>query len=190
MMTTILTVLALSALHPPHEAPARNGTPQGVEYRIEVVRDYGDTPAVECYPHQLNQVFMNLVLNAAQAIKERGTITVRTRAVDGAVRIEIQDTGAGIPDEHRERIFEPGFTTKGNRVGMGLGLLTSRQIVDRHHGRIDVESQVGRGTTFAVTVPVRMPAETGEPTGERADGEPAEERTADEGTEPGPVEAR
>jgi signal transduction histidine kinase len=121
--------------------------------RIEIVRDYGHIEPFECYPNQLNQVFMNLLLNASQAIVDSGTITIRTRARDGGAVIEIEDTGAGIAAENLDRIFEPGFTTKGARVGMGLGLLISRQIVEHHGGRIDVRSQPGVGTKFTVSLP-------------------------------------
>lgn len=123
--------------------------------RIRLERDFGDLPAVECRPQRLNQVFMNLLLNACQAIPEEGTITVRTRA-DGeeAVRVEISDNGVGIPAEDLERIFEPGFTTKGKRMGMGIGLLISRQIVEEHGGRIEVRSRQGEGSVFTVVLPL------------------------------------
>lgn len=121
--------------------------------RIEIARDYGDIGAFECYPNQLNQVFMNLLLNASQAISDTGTITIRTRAREDGVLIDIEDTGAGIQPANLKRIFEPGFTTKGARVGMGLGLLISRQIVEHHGGRIDVRSEPGAGTKFTVWLP-------------------------------------
>lgn len=124
--------------------------------RIDVHRDYADLPPVECYPHQLSQVFMNLLLNAVQAIRERGAITVRTRAADHAVLVEVEDTGVGIEPGSVSQIFEPGFTTKGARVGMGLGLLIVRQVVDRHGGDISVRSVPGTGTTFTVRLPVRL----------------------------------
>ncbi|MEJ2678077.1 MAG: ATP-binding protein [Gemmatimonadota bacterium] len=125
---------------------------------IDVHRQYGELPPVECYPGQLNQVFMNLLVNAVHAMPDGGTITVRTRAEDDHVFVEIEDTGTGIAGANLKRIFEPGFTTKGSRVGMGLGLLIVRQIVDRHGGQIGVESEPGRGTTFTITLPVRLPA--------------------------------
>lgn len=129
-----------------------------IDDETEVVRDYADLPDVECRPHRLNQVFMNLLSNAAQAIDGEGAITVRTRALEEErVAVEISDTGEGIPAEHLERIFEPGFTTKGSRTGMGLGLLISRQIVHQHGGHIDVESTVGEGSTFTVTLHRRLP---------------------------------
>jgi two-component system NtrC family sensor kinase len=129
--------------------------------RIEVVREYGAPPRVECLPQQLNQVFMNLLLNASQAIPGRGTITIRTAAEGDGVRIDIEDTGTGMPESLLERIFEPGFTTKGNRVGMGLGLLITRQVVDRHGGRLSVRSVPGAGATFTVWLPSRLPARPG-----------------------------
>jgi two-component system, NtrC family, sensor kinase len=122
---------------------------------VRVTRDYGELPSVECQPQQINQVFMNLLLNAAQAVPEGGSITIRTRADADSVQVMVSDTGRGIATEHVGRIFEPGFTTKEARMGMGLGLLICRQIVDGHNGRITVESEAGSGTTFTVTLPVR-----------------------------------
>jgi two-component system, NtrC family, sensor kinase len=124
--------------------------------RITVQREYGELPRVQCYPTQINQLFMNLLLNAVQAIPDHGTITVRTYPADGAAAVEISDTGVGIPPENLERIFEPGFSTKGSRVSMGLGLLICRTIVDRHRGRLSVKSQPGDGTTFTVVLPTRL----------------------------------
>ncbi len=126
--------------------------------RIEVRREFGELPLVECYPGQLNQVFMNLLVNAVHAMPDGGVIAVRTRAEEGHVVVEVEDTGAGISRANLKRIFEPGFTTKGKRMGMGMGLLIVRQIVDRHGGHIHVESEPGRGTTFTITLPVRLPA--------------------------------
>jgi signal transduction histidine kinase len=125
--------------------------------RVTVEKDYGELPRIECYPNQLNQIWMNLLVNAAQAISGAGTVTIRTRADDHQVRVEIQDTGVGIPAENLQRIFEPGFTTKDGRIGMGLGLLIVDQIIRRHHGRITVKSQAGVGSTFTVQLPTRLP---------------------------------
>lgn len=125
--------------------------------RIRVETAHGDLPTIECYPAELNQAFMNLLLNASQAIEGEGRIEIRTSAADGAVEVEIRDTGRGIPGDHLERIFEPGFSTKGSRVGMGLGLLITRQVVDRHGGDVEVESEVGVGTAFTLRLPVRLP---------------------------------
>lgn len=160
----------------PHQA--LDDTVELVEHRlgkgVEVVKDYGDLPAVECYPAQLNQSFMNLLLNASQAVGEEGTIRIRTRGDEERVRVEVQDDGVGIPEDHLDRIFEPGFSTKGTRVGMGLGLLITRQVVERHHGEIRVESEEGEGTRFTLELPVRLPEEEGEERpgpGPAADGE-------------------
>ena len=129
--------------------------------RLRNHKDYGDLPLVECYPKQLNQAFMNLLMNAAQAIEEGdGEIFIRTVRREDEILIEIRDTGKGIPEEHIERIFEPGFTTKGVDVGTGLGLSIVHQIIERHQGRIEVESQVERGTSFKVWLPV-APKPTG-----------------------------
>lgn len=122
---------------------------------VAVVREYGDLPAVECRPQQLNQVFMNLLLNAAQATPEGGTIRIRTFAGDEHAGVEISDTGRGIEPQHLDRIFEPGFTTKDSRIGMGLGLLISQRIVEDHDGLIEVRSRPGAGTSFTVRIPLR-----------------------------------
>jgi len=127
--------------------------------RIDVLREYGDLPRVECFPNQVHQVFMNLIVNAAQAIRGRGTITIRTGAKGEEVMFEVEDTGVGIPHENLARIFDPGFSTKGSRMGMGMGLLITSQIIDRHGGRIAVESEPGRGSVFTVHLPVRLPAD-------------------------------
>lgn len=123
--------------------------------RVQVVREYGDLPQVQCRPARINQIFMNLILNAAQAIPGAGTITIRTRACHDRVEVEVEDTGVGIPEAERARIFDPGFTTRGGRVGMGLGLSICRQIVDDHGGEIEVRSEPGRGSTFLVSLPAR-----------------------------------
>lgn len=122
--------------------------------RVTVRREYGGLPGVECQPHQLNQLFMNLLLNATQAIQGAGTVTVRTRDLGDAVEVEVEDTGVGIEAEHLERIFQPGFTTKGSRIGMGLGLAICRRIAEEHEGRLRVRSEPGRGTTFTLSLPV------------------------------------
>jgi two-component system NtrC family sensor kinase len=93
-------------------------------------------------------------VNAAQAIEGQGEITIRTRALAAAVVVEIADTGCGIPAENLKRIFDPGFTTKGVGVGTGLGLAISYRIIANHQGTIEVESEVGKGTKFRITLPV------------------------------------
>lgn len=121
--------------------------------RVEVVREYGDIPHIKCYPNQLSQVFLNLLVNACHAIEERGKITIRTSSKDEFVVIEIEDTGKGISPENLDRIFQTGFTTKGPGEGTGLGLSIVQQIVDDHHGRIEVESTPGEVTTFRLFFP-------------------------------------
>ena len=124
-----------------------------LKYKATVTKEYGKLPPVLCYPQELNQVFMNILVNAAQAIKERGEIKVSTKALDDKVEIKIADTGSGIPEENLSRIFEPFFTTKDVGKGTGLGLNVAYNIIKKHNGTIDVESTIGKGTTFIVTIP-------------------------------------
>jgi signal transduction histidine kinase len=128
-----------------------------LKYKAEVIKEYGALPEVECIASQLNQVFMNLLVNAAHAIEERGTITLRTGHDGDTVWVQVADTGKGIPPENMQRIFEPFFTTKPVGKGTGLGLSLSYGIVKRHGGTLGVESRVGTGTTFTLRVPVRQP---------------------------------
>jgi len=125
-----------------------------IKYKAEIVRDYGELPLVECLPQQLNQVFMNILVNAAQAIPEHGTITLRTRAHGEHVTIDIADTGPGIAAEHLARVFDPFFTTKPIGKGTGLGLSIAYGIVRRHGGELTVQSRPGEGSTFRITLPV------------------------------------
>jgi signal transduction histidine kinase len=130
--------------------------------RIRVHRDYGELPELESLAGQLGQVFMNLLSNAADALGDSGTLTVRTRALEGGrVAIEIEDDGKGIEPEHLERIFDPFFTTKDVGKGTGLGLSVSWGIVERHGGTIRVRSEPGRGSCFRVELPLRMPEPPG-----------------------------
>ena len=124
-----------------------------IKYKAEVVKDYGELPDIECMPFQLNQVFLNLLVNAAQAIDDRGTITLRTRADADHVLVQVSDSGCGIPPEVVKRIFDPFFTTKPVGKGTGLGLSVTHSIVARHHGAITVDSVMGQGTTFTVRLP-------------------------------------
>ena len=121
-----------------------------LKYKTTVTKDYGDLPEVRCYPQQLNQVFMNLLVNAAQAIEKKGEIRILTRAFDGYVEIKISDTGKGIPEEDISKIFDPFFTTKEVGKGTGLGLNVAYNVIQRHKATIDVESEVGKGTTFSI----------------------------------------
>ena len=125
-----------------------------LKYKAEVTTLYGDIPHALCYPQQLNQVFMNILVNASQAIEEKGLIKVRTFAENSHVVVEISDTGKGIPSESLSRIFEPFFTTKPVGKGTGLGLSVAYAIVRKHGGEIKVDSEVGRGTSFNVIIPV------------------------------------
>ena len=125
-----------------------------IKYKADVVREYGQLPLVNCLVSQLNQVFMNLIVNASHAIRERGTITIRTGCADDWVWIEVEDTGQGIAPENMTRIFEPFFTTKPVGQGTGLGLSLSYNIVSKHNGRIEVKSEVGKGTCFTIHLPV------------------------------------
>jgi len=125
--------------------------------RVRVETDFCDLNEVECYPHLLSQVFLNILVNAGQAIEGEGTVTVRTRVDGDCFEVSIADTGRGIAPEHRNRIFSPGFTTKPLGVGTGLGLSISRKIVvETHGGAIDFDSAPGKGTTFHVRIPIRQ----------------------------------
>ncbi|WNH46928.1 ATP-binding protein [Xanthomonas hawaiiensis] len=128
-----------------------------LKYKVTLERHYGNLPLVECLPSELNQVYMNLLLNAGQAIGERGTIVVSTGQDGEEVWIEFKDSGAGIPADLLQRIFDPFFTTKPVGSGTGLGLSISYGIINKHHGRIDVSSVVGEGSTFRIVIPVRQP---------------------------------
>jgi signal transduction histidine kinase len=125
--------------------------------RIVVETDYGELPPVECFAPMLDQVFLNLLVNAGQAIEGEGRVGVRTRLEGSAVRISISDSGRGIPPEQKHMIFTEGFTTKAAGVGTGLGLAISREIVvEKHGGRIDFESEPGKGTTFHIHIPLEQ----------------------------------
>jgi signal transduction histidine kinase len=124
-----------------------------LKYKANVSKDYGELPQVSCYPHQLNQVFMNFLVNAAQAIEKSGEINIVTKSVNSHVEISISDTGSGIPKENLQKIFDPFFTTKEVGKGTGLGLNVAYNIIQKHKGTIDVESEVGKGTKFTIRIP-------------------------------------
>jgi signal transduction histidine kinase len=124
-----------------------------LKYKAEVVKKYGGVPEIECMPSQLNQVFMNLLINAVQAIEDHGHITLRTGHDGENVWVEVEDDGNGIRPEDLGRIFDPFFTTKPVGAGTGLGLSLSYGIVQQHGGRIEVESNVGKGSLFRVVLP-------------------------------------
>jgi signal transduction histidine kinase len=121
---------------------------------IEVIREFGAIPLVECVSQQINQVFLNLLMNAAQAIDGAGTIHIVTADESGWVKVEIADTGCGIDPKHQPRIFDPFFSNKPVGTGTGLGLSLAYSIVDHHGGRIEVESELSKGSIFRVWLPV------------------------------------
>jgi signal transduction histidine kinase len=132
---------------------ARSSLPAG----IGIVEQWGEIPTITCNPSQLNQVFLNLITNAAQAISDKGEIAVRTRRADDQVVIEVSDNGAGIPEHILPHIFDTYFTTKPKGEGTGLGLAIARDIVHNHGGSIAVSSSAGQGTHFTVTLPIAVP---------------------------------
>ncbi len=125
-----------------------------IKYKAEVIKDYGNLPLVECIASQINQVFMNLLVNAAQAISEFGRITIRTGIENDKVWIEISDTGQAIKPEHLKHLFEPFFTTKPVGTGTGLGLSLSFGIAKKHDGHITVRSELEKGTSFTLWLPI------------------------------------
>jgi signal transduction histidine kinase len=126
-----------------------------VKGSTKLTLNYGDIQKTIGYPGKLYQVFLNVLLNAIEAVKGTGEITVTTEMRDGRILVTIHDTGEGIPPEHLERIFDQGFTTKQCSGGTGLGLYISRNIIREHGGAIEIESEAGDGTTFRVFLPVR-----------------------------------
>jgi signal transduction histidine kinase len=122
---------------------------------VSVIRDYGELPEMVCFPNRLNQLFMNLLVNAVEAMGGEGTLTISTRGEGGEAVVELADTGSGMTPEVMARIFDPGFTTKGVGVGLGLGLSIGYRIVQDHRGRIEVASVPGEGSRFTVRLPLR-----------------------------------
>ena len=125
-----------------------------LKYKCQLVKQYDTLPNVYCIASQINQVFMNLLVNASQAIEEKGTITIRTGNERDEVWVEIEDTGKGIAPDIINRIFDPFFTTKPVGLGTGLGLSLSYGIIQKHMGRIEVTSEIGKGTVMRVYLPV------------------------------------
>jgi len=126
-----------------------------LKYKATLKKEFRDIPQIMCYPGQLNQVFLNLLVNAAQAIEEKGEICIRTFAEAEQVCVEISDTGKGIPEEEMPRLFEPFFTTKPVGKGTGLGLSIAYEIINKHGGTIEVKSKVGQGTVFTIRLPLK-----------------------------------
>jgi signal transduction histidine kinase len=125
-----------------------------IKYKAKIVKEFGNLPEVKCLPHQLNQVFMNLLVNASHAIEKEGIITLRTGTENDQAWVEISDTGKGIAPEHLSKIFDPFFTTKPVGIGTGLGLSVSYAIIKKHQGEIQLTSQLGQGTTFRIILPI------------------------------------
>ena len=125
-----------------------------LKYKADVKKEYGKIPLTKCNIGQLNQVFMNLLVNAVHAIEEHGEISVKTEQRGGDIVVSVSDTGNGIPEDKINRIFEPFFTTKEVGEGTGLGLSIAYDIVKKHNGEILVTSEVGKGSTFTVKIPV------------------------------------
>ena len=124
--------------------------------KAKVIKEYGDIPPIQCYPNELNQAFMNLLRNAGQAIEQQGAITISTYTDDSTIYIKISDTGKGIPAEDLQKIFSPGFTTKSAGVGKGLGMSIVYNVVQKHHGKIDVTSEVSKGTEITIALPTEQ----------------------------------
>jgi two-component system NtrC family sensor kinase len=125
-----------------------------LKYKVTLEKDYGQIPEILCQPHQLNQVFVNILVNAAQAIEKSGTIRISTRINGDFIRIRITDSGCGMTTEQAKRAFEPFYTTKPVGTGTGMGLYIAFQIIEQHKGQIGVSSQPGRGTTFTIDLPL------------------------------------
>ena len=134
----------------------------GFKGGIEVIREYQTLPEVLCYPGQLNQVFLNLLMNACDVLEGGGTITIRAKPIDDGVQIEFEDSGPGIPADVQMRIFDPFFTTKEIGKGTGLGLSLSHGIIERHGGRIQIVSQPGEGAIFQIELPLIAPGIEGD----------------------------
>ena len=119
--------------------------------RITIVKNYGKIPPIKCYPNMLNQVFMNILVNAAHAIEKEGTITIDTNYENNNLVVKIKDNGCGIKEP--EKIFFAGYTTKGVGVGTGLGLAISQKIIEKHEGKIEVKTKINEGSEFVITIP-------------------------------------
>ena len=121
--------------------------------RITIHKEFEDVAPIDCYGGQINQVLMNIIDNAIFAIKENGDIFIRTKDIGNNLVVEIEDTGTGIAKENIAKVFEPFFTTKGVGEGTGLGMSISYKIIESHKGKIDIESELGKGTKFTITLP-------------------------------------
>lgn len=122
--------------------------------KVEIIKNYGDIPMIKCYPNMLNQVFMNILVNACHSIETKGTIELSTKVENNNLVVSIKDSGKGIKKEHLDKIFTAGFTTKSAGVGTGLGLAISQKIVAKHNGEIHVSSEFGYGAEFNIFIPI------------------------------------
>lgn len=121
--------------------------------KIEIIKNYGDVPSIKCYPNMLNQVFMNLLINSCQSIEDKGSIAISTEYSDGVLTVKIKDTGCGIDDNIKDKMFIAGTTTKKIGIGTGLGLAISQKIIEKHKGKISFTSENGEGTEFVIEIP-------------------------------------
>jgi signal transduction histidine kinase len=124
-----------------------------LKHKVEIIKQYGEVGKITCSPSQINQVFLNLITNAAQAIEEQGDIAITTSQDDESVRITVADNGCGIPEHILEKIRDPFFTTKQVGEGTGLGLAIVEKIINSHGGKLHIESEVGKGSAFTVVLP-------------------------------------
>lgn len=122
--------------------------------KVTIIKNYAQLPMIKCYPNMLNQVFMNILVNACHAIENKGTIEITTYVENNNLIVKIKDDGKGIKKEHLDKIFTAGFTTKSAGVGTGLGLAISQKIIDKHNGKIHVKSEPGCGSEFEISIPV------------------------------------
>lgn len=125
--------------------------------RIQVVKRLDEVPRIEAYPADLNQALMTLLLNAGEAIDGKGIVTVSASSGEDHVLIRASDTGRGIPREQLDRLFDIGFTKSGDRVRLNVGLANVQAVIAKHHGAVQVQSEVGRGTSFDIRLPLRQP---------------------------------
>ena len=121
--------------------------------KITIIKNYNEIPSIKCYPNMLNQVFMNILINACQSMPEGGTITISTLFENNSLTVSIKDTGTGIDEKIKDRIFAAGTTTKKAGIGTGLGLAISKKIIEKHNGTIDFVSQKNLGTEFIIKIP-------------------------------------
>ncbi len=133
-----------------------------IRYKTEIVRRYNALPLIKCFPRQISQVFTNLIINASQAIEQKGVITIKTIYENQSIQIHISDNGNGMDEQTQKKLFTPFFTTKKIGKGTGLGLSISHKIIEKHKGKIQVKSEIGKGTTFSIFLPLNGVEKTGE----------------------------